>query len=111
MALPEPTHTEIEENTLLVPAERDPTLARTKPATSAAKLQEKAKSATAKTPAKAPAKPKPTPSKTDQTAPAERNQQKPASPKKTMPPSDIRSAQRGTAKPEAVKTGRNPKSA
>jgi cell division protein FtsI (penicillin-binding protein 3) len=115
MALPEPTHTEIEENTLLVPAERDPTLARTKPAISVAKPQEKAKSATAKTPAKAPAKStakaKPTPSKTDQTAPTERNQQKPASPKKTVPPADIRSAQRSTAKPEAVKTGRNPKSA
>jgi len=101
MALPEPTHTEIAENTLLVPAEHESRPVRstkpttTKPARPAEKLT-KAKDNSTRT--------KPTKS----TAP--RSEKKPNSPKKAAP-ADIRTTQRPAAKPAVAKAGRAPKSA
>ncbi|TVT37354.1 PASTA domain-containing protein [Hymenobacter setariae] len=112
MALPEPTHTEIAENTLLVPAEhesrpiRSTKLVATKPARSADKPA-KAKGAT-KTESTSPkdnnAKAKPAKA----TAPS--TDKKKQAPKKTSA-ADIRTAQQPAAKPAIAKGNRAPKSA
>jgi cell division protein FtsI (penicillin-binding protein 3) len=112
MPLPEPEHTEIAENTLLVPAEVDSRTAKpagAKPAKTGEKnkptakpASDKAKTGTAKTTAK-PASDKgksakPNSPKTDPKKPATK-------PRKT-PPADIRTTQRGEAKPTADKPRR-----
>ncbi|MGI4742263.1 MAG: penicillin-binding transpeptidase domain-containing protein [Janthinobacterium lividum] len=108
LALPEPTHTEIEENTLLVPAERDPSAshsARAKPVEKLAKSAKLAKSMATE------ASEKSTSAKAKSTRPTPKaNQKKPASPKKN-PPTDIRTTQRPAVKPTIAKTAHTPKSA
>jgi cell division protein FtsI (penicillin-binding protein 3) len=117
MPLPEPEHTEVAENTLLVPAEMDsrtnkPTKAGDKanrPApkpsapTKATTNKSKEKASNPKTPAKAAAdkgkSAKPNSPKADP--------KKPASPKpRRTPPADIRTTQRGDAKPTTDKPRR-----
>jgi len=105
MALPEPTHTEIAENTLLVPAEHETTASRpvrgakpaltkpTKPTEKSAKVKSNAKpeSASAKDNATKAKPAKSTFPKSD------KNKKQPTSPKK-MPAADIRTTQRPAAK-------------
>jgi cell division protein FtsI (penicillin-binding protein 3) len=112
MALPEPTHTEIVENTLLVPAEHESRPVRSTKLTAAkpAKLAEKP------TKAKSSAKSESTSTKDNatKTKPAKltapRSEKKATSPKRTTP-ADIRTTQRPAAKPAVAKAGRAPKSA
>jgi cell division protein FtsI (penicillin-binding protein 3) len=113
MALPEPTHTEIAENTLLVPAEhesrpvRSTKLVAAKPAKSADKPA-KTKGATRSESTSAKdtnAKAKPA----KKTAPSA-DKKKPASPKKTSA-ADIRTAQQPAAKPAVAKGNRASKPA
>ncbi|MGI4867507.1 MAG: penicillin-binding transpeptidase domain-containing protein [Janthinobacterium lividum] len=117
MPLPAPEHTEVAENTLLVPAELDsrtakPTKLTTKPTSAKpSKASEKgnkltSKPTTGKSPEKTPTKsttPKDKPVKP--TAPKPDN--KPTSPKpRRTPPADIRTTQRGETKPTADKPRR-----
>jgi cell division protein FtsI (penicillin-binding protein 3) len=116
MALPEPTHTEIAENTLLVPAEHE---AASRPARSAKAAPAKpAKAAEKSSKTKNTTKPesaaKDNASKTKPakaTSPkSDKNKKQPTSPKKT-PAADIRTARRPGAKPGVAKVGGAPKSA
>jgi cell division protein FtsI (penicillin-binding protein 3) len=112
MALPEPTHTEIVENTLLVPAEHESRPVRSTKLTAAkpAKLAEKP------TKAKSSAKSESTSTKDNATktkptkSTAPRSEKKSTSPKRTTP-ADIRTTQRPAAKPAVANAGRAPKSA
>jgi cell division protein FtsI (penicillin-binding protein 3) len=112
MALPEPTHTEIVENTLLVPAEHESRPVRSAKLTAAkpAKLAEKP------TKAKSSAKSESTSTKDNATktkptkSTAPRSEKKSTSPKRTTP-ADIRTTQRPAAKPAVANAGRAPKSA
>jgi cell division protein FtsI (penicillin-binding protein 3) len=113
MALPEPTHTEIAENTLLVPAEHESRPVRStklvaakpaKPAEKPAKTKGATKSeSTSAKDTNAKAKP------AKKTAPSA-DKKKPASPKKTSA-ADIRTAQRPAAKPAVAKGNRASKPA
>jgi cell division protein FtsI (penicillin-binding protein 3) len=112
MALPEPTHTEIVENTLLVPAEHESRPVRSTKLTAAkpAKLAEKP------TKAKSSAKSESTSTKDNATktkpakSTAPRSEKKSTSPKRTTP-ADIRTTRRPAAKPAVANAGRAPKSA
>jgi cell division protein FtsI (penicillin-binding protein 3) len=118
IALPEPTHTEIVENTLLVPAEHEATANRPARSTRAASSKP-TKSAEKSSKPKSTNKAESTAAKdnTSKTKPAkstssklDKNKKQPASPKKT-PAADIRTTQRPAPKPGVAKVGGAPKSA
>jgi cell division protein FtsI (penicillin-binding protein 3) len=112
MPLPEPEHTEIAENTLLVPAEMDGRTARstrsaTKPAKASdrSKGSDKGKAATGKTNPSTPKKA--TKPASDKGKPAKaRDPKKPADKPRRTPPVDIRTTQRGDARPTIDKPRR-----
>ena len=105
VALPAPAHTEVAENTLLIPAELEPTTDRPKPTPpKATKPMANAKVAAAKVGAKVL-----TPSKPTKINPNKSDAKKPAKPKKTPLAAD-RPTLRAATKPGPAKTTRAPKS-
>jgi cell division protein FtsI (penicillin-binding protein 3) len=109
MPLPEPEHTEIAENTLLVPAEMDGRTA-TKPAKTS-KPTTPAKSTSGKTKDKASGQKTPAKSAADKGKPTKPTTpkgdiKKPAPKPRRTPPADTRTTQRGDAKPATDKPRR-----